>query len=140
MNRSAFFLSVGALLLVSACSKQEAANTTPSQDALPPAEQTAPPPSDTTATPPPADSSTTTPPPADSSSTTPPPANSGTADPGATPVAARGSSGPKRATPRCVFRGVLGGPRPRSNGGLRAEARASRPPEPGFRRPARGRS
>ncbi len=81
MIRSALFLSVGALLLVSACSKQQAANTTPSQDSLPPAEQSAPPPSDTTATPP---SDTTAPPPADSSSTSPP-ANSGTADPSAPP-------------------------------------------------------
>jgi hypothetical protein len=79
MNRSALFLSVGALLLVSACSKQEAANTTPSQDALPPAEQTAPPPSDTTATPP---ADTTTPP---STESTPPPADSGAAAPDATP-------------------------------------------------------
>jgi hypothetical protein len=83
MNRSALFLSVGALLLVSACSKQESANTTPSQDTLPPAEQTAPPPSDSTATPP-ADTQAT--PPADTTApTNPPPADSGTADPNATP-------------------------------------------------------
>jgi len=75
MNRSALFLSVGALLLVSACAKQEAANTTPSQDALPPAEQTLPP-SDTTATP--ADPSATP-------SEAAPPADAGTADPAATP-------------------------------------------------------
>ena len=81
MNRSALFLSVGALLLVSACSKQEAANTTPAQDALPPAEQTAPPPSDTTATPP-ADTGT---PPATSSDSTTPPADSGAAAPNAPP-------------------------------------------------------
>jgi hypothetical protein len=81
MNRSALFLSVAALLLVSACSKQQSANT-PTQDALPPAEQTAPAPSDSTATPP---SDTTATPPADSTTTTTPPADSGTADPGATP-------------------------------------------------------
>jgi hypothetical protein len=84
MNRSALFLSVGALLLVSACSKQQAANTAPAQDTLPPAEQTAPPPADTTATPPPPDSNTPSTAP-DSTSTTPPPAKSGTADPNATP-------------------------------------------------------
>jgi hypothetical protein len=85
MNRSALFLSVGALLLVSACSKQEAANTTPSQDTLPPAEQTAPPADSTVtpeSTPPATDPGTATP---NSESTTTPPADSGTADPGATP-------------------------------------------------------
>jgi hypothetical protein len=83
MNRSALFLSVAALLLVSACSKQQSSGTAPTTDSLPPAEQSAPPPSDSTATPP--SDTTATPPPADSSSTTPPPANSGTAEPGATP-------------------------------------------------------
>lgn len=82
MNRSALFLSVGALLLVSACSKQQSTGTAPSTDSLPRAEQTAPPPSDSTATPP---SDTTATPPADDSSTTTPPATSGTADPSATP-------------------------------------------------------
>ncbi len=81
MNRSALFLSVAALLLVSACSKQQSSGTAPSSDSLPPAEQTAPVPSDSTAVPP--SDTTATPPPADS--TTPPPADSGTADPGATP-------------------------------------------------------
>ncbi len=81
MNRSALFLSVGALLLVSACSKQQAANTAPAQDSLPPAEQTAPPPNDTTATPPP---DTSTQPPASTDSTAPP-ADSGAAAPNATP-------------------------------------------------------
>jgi hypothetical protein len=83
MNRSALFLSVAALLLVSACSKQQSSGTAPSSDALPPAEQTAPAPSDSTAVPP--SDTTATPPPADSSTSPPPPADSGTADPGATP-------------------------------------------------------
>ena len=84
MNRSVLFLSVGALLLVSACSKQQSAGTETSPNSLPPAEQTAPPPSDSSATPP---SDTTATPPADSSTTpsTTPPADSGTAEPGATP-------------------------------------------------------
>jgi len=86
MNRSALFLSVGALLLVSACAKQEAASTAPTQDTLPPAEQTLPP-SDTTATPqtmPPSTEPDVTTAPSSESSTTPP-ADSGTADPNATP-------------------------------------------------------
>ncbi len=98
MNRSALFLSLGALLLVSACSRQEAANTTPSQDTLPPAEQTAPADSATPeSTPPATDPSVTTP---DSESATTPPGGLGYRGPGrptATPVAARGSraSGPR---------------------------------------------
>ena len=91
MSVGPFGYVLAALLLASACSKQEAANTTPSQDALPPAEQTTPP-ADTTTTPdatttpdsstmpPPA--SETAPPPAD---TTTPPADSGAADPAAPP-------------------------------------------------------
>ena len=43
MNRSALFLSVGVLLLASACAKQQAASTAPATDALPPAEQALPP-------------------------------------------------------------------------------------------------
>jgi hypothetical protein len=82
MNRSALFLSVAALLLVSACSKQQSSGTAPTSDSLPPAEQTAPAPSDSTVMPP--SDTTATPPPADTT-TPPPPADSGTADPGATP-------------------------------------------------------
>jgi hypothetical protein len=75
MNRSALFLTVGALLLASACAKQEAANPSPADTpppvdstTAPPAPDSTTPPADTTATPPPADSTT---PPADTS--TPPP-------------------------------------------------------------------
>jgi hypothetical protein len=84
MNRSALFLSVGALLLVSACSKQEAANTAPAQDTLPPAEQTLPPSDSATpeSTPPATDPGAATP---NSDSATTPPADSGTADPAAPP-------------------------------------------------------
>ena len=59
INRSVLLLGATALLLVSACAKQE--STAPAS--APPADQSAlPPPADTTATPPPADSGTATPP------------------------------------------------------------------------------
>jgi hypothetical protein len=78
MNRSVLFLSVTALLLASACAKQEHAATAPA-DTTPPADQSAtPPPADSTTTPPAGepgaatpDSSTTTPP-ADTTATPPP--------------------------------------------------------------------
>ena len=64
MNRSVLFLTVGALLLASACAKQQASNPSPSDTAPPPADSTtAPPAPDSTTTPPPADTTggTTTP-------------------------------------------------------------------------------
>ena len=73
INRSVLLLGATALLLVSACAKQQD-STAPAS--APPADQsTTPPPADTTATPPPSDTGTATPP-ADSTppaDTTPPP-------------------------------------------------------------------
>ena len=83
MNRSVLFLSVGALLLASACAKQEHSATSPTTEpapadqALPPATDSTTPPADSGAATPPADQSTT--PPADSTAT--PPAQ----DPNASP-------------------------------------------------------
>ena len=79
MNRSVLFLSVTALLLASACAKQEHAATAPA-DTTPPADQSAtPPPADSQSTPPAGQpgaatspDSSTTPPPADSTATPPP--------------------------------------------------------------------